>query len=75
MENSPVVLHENGKKDFSDAQNTGIFQDPEKNTFSAVHLTGLTDKPITGLLSLSRSWNFPTEITLAADQFTSEGYD
>lgn len=75
IENSPVVLHQKGKRDFSDAQNTGIVHDPEKNTFSAVHLTGLTDSPITGLLPLSRSWNFPAEMKLAAEAFTSEGYD
>jgi hypothetical protein len=75
IENSPVILHEKGKKDFSDAHNTGIFHDPGKNTFSAVHLTGLTDKPIRELVPMARSWNFPAELTLEISMFTSEGYD
>ncbi len=75
IEHSPVVVHDQGKRDFSDAQNTGIFHDPEKNTFSAVHLTGLTDRPIAELLPLARSWNFPAEVNPSGDTFTSQGYD
>ena len=75
IEHSPVIIHERGRRDFSDARNTGIFFDKEKSTFSAVHLTGMTDKPISGLQALARSWDFSVDLKLNTDKFVSEGYD
>ena len=75
IEHSPVLLHEPGKRDFSDARNTGIFHDTKRSTFSALHLTGLTDQPIAELLPLSRSWNYPAEMRRIAGPFECSGYD
>ena len=39
------------------------------------NLYGLTDKPVGELAVLSRSWNFPADLTLSGKEFSSQGYD
>jgi len=52
-----------------------IEHDEERGTFTAVHLTGMTNKPIEALLPLAKSWNTPPELASVSPGFESEGYD
>ena len=52
-----------------------VKHDKEKNTFTAVHLTGMTNKLVTGLVPLARSWNYPAKLNLAGSGFENKGYD
>ena len=47
----------------------------EKGTFTAVSLTGMSDKDVKGLVPLARSWNYPAKLDLISKGFKSEGYD
>jgi len=53
----------------------GIKHDKEKGTYTAVSLTGMSDKGVRGLLPLARSWNYPAKLNLIDEGFKSEGYD
>ncbi|MGI9429056.1 MAG: LamG domain-containing protein [Bythopirellula sp.] len=52
-----------------------IVHDRRKHTFTAVHLIGMTNQPITGLIPLARSWNFPPELKVTSGDFAYDGYD
>jgi len=52
-----------------------IEHDREKGTFTAVTLTGMTNKGIEGLVPLARSWNNPPQLKLTSSGFESKGYD
>jgi hypothetical protein len=52
-----------------------IKHDKEKGTFTAVSLTGMSDKDVKGLVPLARSWNYPAKLSLISKGFKSEGYD
>jgi hypothetical protein len=47
----------------------------DDTTMFARDLYGMTDQPVTKLVTLARSWNFPAELKLAGDDFESLGYD
>ncbi len=47
----------------------------DDKSYSVVTLTGMTDKPISDIIPLARSWNNPPEITLTSDDFDKKGYD
>jgi hypothetical protein len=53
----------------------GIKHDKEKGTYTAVSLTGMSDKGVRGLVPLARSWNHPPELKIVGGDFASEGYD
>ena len=44
-------------------------------TMFARDLYGMTDQPVSTLVTLARSWNFPAELKLAGTAFESRGYD
>lgn len=52
-----------------------IKHDEEKGTFTAVTLTGMTNKGIKGLVPLARSWNYPAALKVHSRGYRSEGYD
>ncbi|MHC4474012.1 MAG: LamG-like jellyroll fold domain-containing protein [Planctomycetota bacterium] len=52
-----------------------IKHDPEKGTYTAVHLCGMSDKTVEALVPLARSWNYPAELRVVGSDFTSRGYD
>jgi hypothetical protein len=52
-----------------------IKHDKEKGTFTAVSLTGMSDKGVKGLVPLARSWNYPAKLNLIGSGFKSGGYD
>jgi hypothetical protein len=52
-----------------------IKHDPMNNTFTAVSLIGITEKPIKELVPLARSWNDPAALNIPGKGFTYEGYD
>jgi|GEM_PF-298874 len=52
-----------------------IRHDPEKDTFTAVTLTGMTEKTAAALAPLARSWNRPPELEVVTGPFESGGYD
>ena len=47
----------------------------DETTLFARDLYGMTDQPVTKLVTLARSWNFPAELKPAGDAFGSLGYD
>lgn len=47
----------------------------DDSTMFARNLYGMTDRPVTTLVTLARSWNFPAELQRAGDAFESLGYD
>jgi len=52
-----------------------IKHDPDKGSYTAVSLCGMSDKPAEKLASLARSWNRPAELVLKSDAYGSDGYD
>jgi hypothetical protein len=52
-----------------------IKQDKEQGTFTAVTLTGMTDKEVKGLVPLARSWNNPAALKVPSRGYVGEGYD
>ncbi|MHC4622983.1 MAG: LamG-like jellyroll fold domain-containing protein [Planctomycetota bacterium] len=52
-----------------------IVHDTEKNSFTAVSLCGMSDKAVTELVPLARSWNYPATLVVTSGNFHSEGYD
>ncbi|MHC4362873.1 MAG: LamG-like jellyroll fold domain-containing protein, partial [Planctomycetota bacterium] len=52
-----------------------IVHDEENNTFTAVHLCGMSEKSVTELAPLARSWNHPAQLVMTSGNFHSEGYD
>jgi hypothetical protein len=52
-----------------------IVHDQENKTFTAVHLCGMSEKAVPGLVPLARSWNYPARLDLGGSGFRSEGYD
>jgi len=47
----------------------------DDGSYSVVSLVGMTDKPISNLISLAGSWNNPPNITLNSSGFKTKGYD
>ncbi|MHC4792208.1 MAG: LamG domain-containing protein, partial [Planctomycetota bacterium] len=47
----------------------------KRNSYEAVALYGMTEKPINSLLPLAKSWIEPPELNLNNSVFTSNGYD
>jgi len=47
----------------------------EGDSYIAVSLYGMTDKPIADIVRLARSWNRPADLTLTSAGFESQGYD
>jgi hypothetical protein len=52
-----------------------IKHDPENETYTAVSLCGMSEKPAEKLTSLARSWNSPAKLLLNCDEYRSQGYD
>ncbi len=52
-----------------------IEHDPQKGTYTAVHLIGMTDGRIEELVPLARSWNRPAKLQPTNAGFSSRGYD
>jgi len=52
-----------------------IKRDEQEGTYTAVSLCGMGNKSADGLVPLARSWNYPAELKLRGDGFTSQGYD
>jgi len=46
----------------------------EGDSYIAISLYGMTDKPIESLVPLARSWNYPAELKLAGSGFESDGF-
>ena len=52
-----------------------IKADKEKGRYAAVHLVGMTKRPVEKLAVLARSWNRPSELTVNSGGFKSQGYN
>jgi hypothetical protein len=52
-----------------------IRHDAEKGTYTAVSLYGMTNVSVPKLAPLARSWNYPAELGVSGNAFTSQGYD
>ena len=52
-----------------------IKHDKETGTFTAVSLYGMSEKSVSELVPLARSWNYPAKLNLAGNSFCSQGYD
>jgi len=46
----------------------------EGDSYIAVSLYGMTDKPIESVVPLARSWNYPAHLKLAGSGFESDGF-
>ena len=56
-------------------EDSGIVEhDKDSSTYTAVHLTGMGNKPVEELAVLSRSWNQPAELTVKSGAVSSKGY-
>ena len=47
----------------------------DSSSYTVVTLVGMTDKPISDLVPLARSWNFPPEIVVKSPGFSGARYD
>jgi len=47
----------------------------EGDSYIAVSLYGMTDGPVTDVVPLARSWNYPADLKLAGTGYESTGYD
>jgi len=52
-----------------------IKHDKEAGTFTAVSLYGMSEKSVSELVPLARSWNYPAKLNPAGNSFCSQGYD
>ncbi|HUW20745.1 MAG TPA: LamG-like jellyroll fold domain-containing protein [Sedimentisphaerales bacterium] len=52
-----------------------IKHDKQEKTYTAVSLYGMSEKYVSELVPLARSWNYPAELTLISGDFACEGYD
>lgn len=60
LEDSPAIKQNKG-------QDTPMY-------FEAVTLYGMTTEPVTELVTLARSWNYPAELNLSSEGFINEGF-
>jgi hypothetical protein len=52
-----------------------IVHNKDDNSFTAVHLCGMSNRSVKELGPLAKSWNRPAQLVMTAGNFHSEGYD
>jgi len=52
-----------------------IVADKQKGRYTAVHLVGMTKRPVEKLARLARSWNQPAKLTVNSGDFEGQGYN
>ncbi|HUT30485.1 MAG TPA: LamG-like jellyroll fold domain-containing protein [Sedimentisphaerales bacterium] len=52
-----------------------IVHNEDNNSFTAVHLCGMSNRSAKELAPLAKSWNRPAQLVMTAGNFHSEGYD
>jgi hypothetical protein len=52
-----------------------VIHKQKDGSYSVVTLVGMTDQPVSNLVRLARSWNFPAELKVTGGSFSCTGFD